>query len=175
VCCKHSEILSPGGACKEMIVPLPHKVFVYGSLLSNLKNHHVLTDLNHHARLVSENCRTVGMFYLTGLKSNEYPYLSEVPLHESQVSHRISGELYEVSSQALDTLDVFEEHPIEYLRSQIEVENLSPRYEDVNGAKLIVNVYLLKNELRIAEAKSVFESKFVIVNDGDWKSHLNRV
>ena len=157
-----------------MIVSLSYKVFVYGSLLSNLKNHYVLTDLNDHARLVSENCRTVEMFYLTGLKSNEYPYLSEVPLHKSQVSHRITGELYEVSSQALDTLDEFEEHPIEYQRSLIEVEDFSPRSEDIRVRKLVANVYLLKNELKIAEAKSVFESKFVIVDGGDWKSHLNK-
>lgn len=157
-----------------MIVSLPHKVFVYGSLLSNLRNHHVLTDLNHHARLISENCRTVEMFYLTGLKSNEYPYLSEIPLHKSQVSNQITGELYEVSSQALDTLDEFEEHPIEYQRSLIEVEDLSTRGEDAHGSKLVANVYLLKNELKIAEAKSLFESKFVIVDGGDWRSHVNK-
>ena len=164
-----------GDICKLMIVSLPHKVFVYGSLLSNLRNHHVLTNLNHHARLVSEDCRTVEMFFLTGLKSNEYPYLSEVPLHSSQVSHRITGELYEVSTQALDTLDIFEEHPIEYQRSLIEIEDLSPPSKDISGGKLIANVYLLKNEQKIAEAKSVFESKFIIVDDGDWRSHLNKV
>ena len=157
-----------------MIVSLPHKVFVYGSLLSNLRNHHVLTDLNQNARLISGNCRTVEMFYLTGLKSNEYPYLSEIPLHKSQVSHQITGELYEVSSQALDTLDEFEEHPIEYQRSLIEVEDLSTRCDDAHGSKLVANVYLLKNELKIAEAKSLFESKFVIVDGGDWRSHLNK-
>ena len=156
---------------------LPHKVFVYGSLLSNLGNHHILLDLNLEAKLISDQCVSVDKFYLTGLKSNEYPYLSEVSLQKGQVACRIRGELYEVSNDALMKLDWFEEHPVEYFRSMIKVEYFARELEGKSDSELNLsvqsaNVYLLKNEERIAAAREDFESKFVLVNGGDWKSHL---
>ena len=155
----------------------PHKVFVYGSLLSNLGNHHILLDLNLEAKLISDQCVSVDKFYLTGLKSNEYPYLSEVSLQKDQVPCRIRGELYEVSNDALMKLDWFEEHPVEYFRSMIKVEYFARELEGNSDSELNLsvqsaNVYLLKNEERIAAAREDFESKFVLVNGGDWKSHL---
>jgi gamma-glutamylcyclotransferase (GGCT)/AIG2-like uncharacterized protein YtfP len=152
-----------------------HKVFVYGSLLSNLKNHHILTDLNSHVQLISNQCITAEEFYLTGLKSNEYPYLSEVPLKCGQKSYKIRGELYEVSDHALAQLDWFEEHPIEYCRSLIDVQNLSIVADDnskVEGGVCEANIYLLKNEERIAAARIAFDTKFVQVDGGDWREHL---
>ena len=155
---------------------LVHNVFVYGSLLSNLGNHHILSELKSHARLISSECLTVNKFYLTGLKSNEHPYLSEVPLHNDQLSYRIKGELYQVSDDALSKLDWFEEHPVEYFRSVIEVNDLTGGAPSGSAPEsfpvLLANIYLLKNEERIAAARADFDLKFVIVNSGDWKSHL---
>lgn len=156
---------------------LPHKVFVYGSLLSSLGNHHILLDLSSHARLISDQCVTVEKFFLTGLKSNEYPYLSEVPLKMDQVAHYIKGELYEVSNDALSKLDWFEEHPVEYFRSMIEVRDLSMENGEASNSVSKssahdANVYLLKNDERIIAARENFDSKFVLVNGGDWRLHL---
>ena len=155
------------------------KVFVYGSLLSKLSNHHILLDLESQCRLISDQCISVEKFFLTGLKSNEYPYLSDVPLQNGQVSYQIKGELYELSDEALAKLDLFEEHPVEYLRSMIRVQDLSVNEKGKLNAELCsvydVNVYLLKNEERIAEARADFDSKFVLVNGGDWRLHLSNL
>ena len=74
-------------------------------------------------------------------------------------------------------LDWFEEHPVEYFRSMIKVEYFARELEGKSDSELKLsvqsaNVYLLKNEERIAAAREDFESKFVLVNGGDWKSHL---
>lgn len=154
---------------------LGHKLFVYGSLQSNLLNHHILVDLKMQCRLISNECITVEKFYLTGLKSKEYPYLSEVPLQDQQLSYQIKGELYEVSDSALTYLDWFEEHPVEYLRSMIQVKDLTPNSDFQKTSVHEVNIYMLKNEDRIAAARADFDSKFVLVNSGDWKSYLNNL
>jgi gamma-glutamylcyclotransferase (GGCT)/AIG2-like uncharacterized protein YtfP len=159
-----------------------HRLFVYGSLLSGLSNHHILQNCGDiNVRLISNNCLTVEKFFLTGLKSNEYPYLSEVPLESSQIASQIRGELYEVSSPALATLDLFEDAPREYLRSTVEVFDQSKsdiKNADSNcdhNAILSANIYLLKNEERIAAARIDFHSKFVLVNNGDWRKHFKNL
>jgi gamma-glutamylcyclotransferase (GGCT)/AIG2-like uncharacterized protein YtfP len=161
-----------------MTAALTHKLFVYGSLMSKLGNHHILSGLSPHVRLLSDQCVSVEKFYLSGLKSNEYPYLSEVPLHPDQTSYCIKGELYEVSTDALSKLDEFEEHPIEYLRSMIEVIDISAGVQESKGIKYEIiesNVYLLKNKERIDQARAVFDTKFVVVNNGDWREHLDGI
>ena len=164
---------------RHMTTSYSHKIFVYGSLLSNLGNHHVLLNMRPQVRLISDNCITTDKFYLTGLKSNEYPYLSVVPLRTDQIPSQIKGELYEVTSVALAELDDFEDHPIEYLRSQIEVSDLSgtilkePWNEKSDLLK--ANVYMLRNEMRIEEARAAFDAKFVIVHHGDWRAHLKNI
>jgi gamma-glutamylcyclotransferase (GGCT)/AIG2-like uncharacterized protein YtfP len=70
---------------------MSHKLFVYGSLLSNLKNHHIMTDLGQDVKLLSQKCVTVEKFFLSGLNTNEYPFLSEVCLKDDQVSCQIKG------------------------------------------------------------------------------------
>jgi gamma-glutamylcyclotransferase (GGCT)/AIG2-like uncharacterized protein YtfP len=70
---------------------MPHKLFVYGSLLSNLKNHYILTDLGKDVKLLSQKCVTVDKYFLSGLNTNEYPFLSEVSLKDDQVSCQIRG------------------------------------------------------------------------------------
>jgi gamma-glutamylcyclotransferase (GGCT)/AIG2-like uncharacterized protein YtfP len=161
-----------------MTVALTHKLFVYGSLMSKLGNHHILSGLSPHVRLLSDQCVSVEKFYLSGLKSNEYPYLSEVPLHPDQISSCIKGELYEVSTDALSKLDEFEEHPVEYLRSMIDVIDISAGVQKNQGIKYEIiesNVYLLKNEERIDHARAAFDAKFIVVNNGDWREHLDGI
>ena len=162
-----------------MTTSYSHKIFVYGSLLSNLGNHNVLLSLKPQVRLISDNCVTTDKFYLTGLKSNEYPYLSAVPLRTDQVPSQIKGELYEVTSAALAELDDFEDHPAEYLRSLIEVSDLSSAIIDepwnAKSTSLQANVYMLRNVLMIEQARAAFDKYYVIVQDGDWKSHLKNI
>ena len=94
-----------------------HPVFVYGSLLSGLNNHHVM--IQHKATFIRPAC-TADSFYLTGLQSDLYPYLSRVPLVAGQPLSKIKGELYAISTKVLTRLDEFEGE--EYMRSVIAIE-----------------------------------------------------
>lgn len=51
----------------------------------------MLTNLGSQVRLVSQECITVDKYFLTGLKSNEYPFLSEICLKDDQIPCHIKG------------------------------------------------------------------------------------
>ena len=78
---------------------------------------------------------------------------------------------------ALIKLDRFEERPVEYFRSMIKVEYIARELDGISDSELKLsvqsaNVYSSNNQERIADVREDFESKFVFVNGGDWKSHL---
>jgi gamma-glutamylcyclotransferase (GGCT)/AIG2-like uncharacterized protein YtfP len=141
-----------------------HPIFCYGSLLSGLNNHHVMVEFG--GKKVAD-CVSVDSFYLTGFRTNAYPYLSKVPLKEGQVKSRITGELYAVPSTSLAKLDAFEEHPVEYFRTPIEIEDCSNP-----GQVRKAYVYLLINDQLIADARATFDEKFWAVESGNWRKHL---
>jgi hypothetical protein len=94
-------------------------------------------------------------------------------------------------------LDEFEEHPVEYFRTMILVrncdENKQPLDKNIEcavlGEKTVenivvdnllddmidANIYLLRNKERIQTYRKEFDTKFVIVKDGDWKKHLDSI
>lgn len=104
------------------------RVFVYGSLLSRLNNHHYMNG----SRLVDANARTEDIAYAMvfggdgkdGRDYDIYPYVVE------QANARpcddigpVRGEVYEVNRDVLDKLDELEEHPVEYCRKLVAVRN----------------------------------------------------
>lgn len=152
-----------------------HPVFVYGSLLSGLDNHHVM--IQSKASFVNDG-RTEGSFYLTGLQSDLYPYLSRIPLVEGQSKSQITGELYAVSTDVIVQLDEFEGD--EYERTEIAVENLSPETGEGSGEGEVVlaYVYLLVSADKIAaerpDLSSLSDNRYPLVPvlGGCWRSHL---
>jgi len=143
------------------------KVFVYGTLLTGLENNGLMKD----ATLVSTG-RTVEELYmvsnLTHLrpKSNPtdaekesdaykpttfepqeeypYPFLMRRPVTAEHAKNRISGEVYQVSPEALIRLDILEDHPVSYLRTSIPIELADGSIENIN-------MYMLKSEAIFAE------------------------
>lgn len=85
-----------------------HTVFVYGSLLSELNNHHFLKGakfLGKHELLMKASMISLGA----------YPALMKC---EDQ--YVIHGESYEVDDKGLERLDYLEGHPNYYQREQLE-------------------------------------------------------
>ncbi|MFT4705299.1 MAG: gamma-glutamylaminecyclotransferase [Bradymonadia bacterium] len=83
-----------------------HLIFVYGTLMRGLRNHHLLA----HARFVRDD-KTAELFTL--LDFGRYPAV--VPSKRDP----ISGELYEVDDDTLATLDALERYPQWYDRIQV--------------------------------------------------------
>jgi gamma-glutamylcyclotransferase (GGCT)/AIG2-like uncharacterized protein YtfP len=89
------------------------RVFVYGTLLSGERNHHLLA----HARLVGET-RTEPLFTLYDLG----PFPGLVP----RGSQMVAGEVYEVDEPTLAALDRLEGHPDFYRRVTIALHDGRP-------------------------------------------------
>jgi gamma-glutamylcyclotransferase (GGCT)/AIG2-like uncharacterized protein YtfP len=86
------------------------RVFVYGTLLSGERNHHLL----ERARLVGE-ARTEPLFSLYDLG----PFPGLVP----RGSQMVAGEVYEVDEPTLAALDRLEAHPDFYRRVSVSVDD----------------------------------------------------
>lgn len=137
------------------------KIFVYGSLLSGLSNHATLQ--NAHA-IFKCPCITIEKYCLTGWKDMRYPYMTDQPLSDQQISQSIVGELYEVSDETLPLLDELEEHPVYYLRTPMKVRSA------ISGDEMDCQAYFLCSEAIKAEIREKFSLSFFDVLGGDWKA-----
>lgn len=77
-------------------------VFVYGSLLAGLSNHHIMTL--GKGKFISLG-KTVDKYYLTARGDYEYPYLTLSTMNPLQVNNHILGEIYEIDENCLKLLD----------------------------------------------------------------------
>ena len=96
------------------------RVFVYGSLLRGLHNHHLLLG----QKLLAP-ARTKHAAYRLLDSKDGYPYVTQPVPADTASTYSIQGELYEVGSDALAKLDELEEHPDWYCRHQVEIEGES--------------------------------------------------
>lgn len=98
-----------------------HRVFVYGTLMTGMRNHHRLVDGD--ARLIEKSAHHLGTI---SMKSRETDSGHRVPMVVLEPAHQplaiVIGEVYEVSSQLLSTLDLFEGHPDVYARDKVFVQ-----------------------------------------------------
>jgi len=137
-------------------------VFVYGSLLKGLSNFQTLVDAK--AEFVSDAV-TVDTYYMTGHKDKRYPYVSDIPLSDSQLPRKIKGELYEISNSCIPALDELEEHPHYYRRRPVSVKKM------IDDTDVEASVYILFSESVINKIKTNFSDGFDDVCSGDWKAH----
>jgi gamma-glutamylaminecyclotransferase len=86
-----------------------HLVFVYGTLLSGLGNHHIIEP----GHFIADG-ETVERFRMT---AGGIPFVSRV-----DPVCRVKGELYIVNDETLADLDRLEGHPRFYCRELVEVE-----------------------------------------------------
>lgn len=87
------------------------RVFVYGSLKNGRGNAHFLEDADFLGR-----CMIEGKHRLINL--GYYPGLVRVP--DDSAPMRVLGEVYRVSKDTLDALDMLEGHPDYYARHKVE-------------------------------------------------------
>lgn len=97
-----SEVLWPGKAVSSS------KIFIYGSLLEDCCNHHVIAS----AKKLFD-AQTKAEYDLIDL--GEYPALVSGGVTS------VKGSVYEISPDLLAVLDEFEDHPDMYRRTDIEL------------------------------------------------------
>lgn len=130
-----------------------HTVFVYGSLLSGLGNHHYLetsTKVGDATIAVDEK---LAMFDFTG---GAYPHVCAAKDCQTGAT-KIKGEIYEVNDETLESLDWLEGCPTHYGRKRVSASLDS-------GLKLQAYVY-------IASKETVRHSEGPKISDGDWRRH----
>ena len=142
------------------------KLFVYGSLRRGLGNHHHL-GAGSRCRFIATG-HTVEPLYLTGLRSREYPFLSQERLsHDlSSAPKRVFGELYEITDESLLLyLDHFEDTAV-YERRILQVTAT-----DASCSSYSAYCYIVKPAL-VAGMRRVFSTIYEDVPGDDWKKHL---
>jgi gamma-glutamylcyclotransferase (GGCT)/AIG2-like uncharacterized protein YtfP len=95
-----------------------HRVFVYGTLMSGMRNHHRLKDSG--AELLDPNSRLAGDFKMASrvTSSGIVPIVITGNNYDPDGGGIIRGELYEVDNSTLIMLDQFEGHPDVYERKK---------------------------------------------------------
>ena len=139
-------------------------VLVYGSLMRNLHNHHLLEQ---SAQLTHDHALTRNQYALVHAprERRPYPYALE-PTHArpnvDSVAH-LKGELYEVDQSTLDALDRLEEHPVWYRRTRVPLA----RPVDTWAYR-----YLLVEPNAPAQIAAATRGQvFAPVQDGDWMAY----
>ena len=97
-----------------------HRVFVYGTLMKGMRNHHRLTDAG--AKLIATEANTYGdMKMLSRMTGGGYAAPIVITGSSFEPKGIIKGEVYEVDNKTLMRLDQFEGHPEVYERQKITV------------------------------------------------------
>eukprot|EP00967_Tisochrysis_lutea_P153661 scaffold303787_cov31-Tisochrysis_lutea.AAC.2 len=138
-----------------------HRVFVYGSLLRGLHNHH---RLGSSSILVGE-ARTAHPYVLID-SGHGYPFaLNAACARAVDLPAPLVGEVYEVTDDVLyNSLDPLEDHPDIYRRREVDLADGAGR----------ASLYLLENEQQISAITSDTKGVIFVPSKpaGDWRSHL---
>lgn len=129
------------------------KLFVYGSLREGKGLNYLLKDSTFLGQY-----KTQGEFYMFGLKSGAFPYVTDEQLDESCQPTKIIGEVYEVPDALIEELDDIENHPDHYTRSEVVLEDFDHEVE----------MYLLLNPITKASIRKHFNHRFIPINNGDF-------
>lgn len=140
-----------------MYMGLYHQVFVYGSLRNSCTNHYRL-----EGAIFKGFAKTIDYYYMIGLKSKTFPYVTTDKLNDSLELSQITGELYDVSDTLLEGLDNLEGHPTWYKRTRIPVVNSSENSEKY------AFMYILEDEEIKKGIRQSFDKRFMSVPTGDW-------
>ncbi len=107
-------------------------------------------------------------YYMIGLKSGAYPYVTKEKVSEEANVSNIRGEMYEINRKFLKDLDILEGSPINYIRRLDDFNDL------VTKKKKKAFIYMLENKELIDGIHASFGKRFVNINDGDWLSYVQR-
>ena len=136
---------------------MPHRVFVYGSLLRGLHNHHLLQT----AKLVKAPARTAADSYVLVDSGSGFPFALSAARAGEAARAILLGEVYEVSDAVLAQLDALEGHPDWYKRSQRKIE----------GEDEPAWIYLMEDAAQLAAIRRN-AARYLTVAAGDWRAHL---
>ena len=132
-------------------------IFVYGSLRSDLRNHHMLNNSQYLGEFISEES-----FHLIAHETLLFPYLANLPIDEPKT--KIKGEIYKVNSHTLKKLDLLESHPDIYQRQ----EKIFKNGKDTISAY----VYIIANATIINYILDNLNSSYFLIESGDWVKFL---
>ena len=139
-----------------------HRVFVYGSLLRGLHNHHLL----HTAKLTRAPANTVAAEFVLVDSGSGYPFAlaaDRARASDARTPSVLLGEVYEVNDATLAQLDNLECHPDWYRRQLTDIEGDEPAW-----------IYLMEDEAQCAAIRGDPTRFPAVAVPGDWRSHLGR-
>jgi len=139
-------------------------VFVYGTILSGMRNNHRVKD----GKFIGK-AETIKELYMTSMNNCCYPMVSYESLHPSQSPTTIKGEVYEINEETLQDLDYLEGHPHFYTRQSIEVKVKNEIDEILN-----VFCYIILQPDIMEEVKYKYEIRSESVNDGNWRGYYEK-
>lgn len=128
-------------------------LFVYGTLMRGMPNNDLLADSKFIAEVTAESAKLIDLGY--------FPGMIEAVTSPSGVV----GELWEVSKEALDQIDVLEGHPDLFVRSKVCVHSDNPFPVTPRRHKTPVKK---KTELVYA----YFYNGIQEIPSGDWRQHV---
>ena len=133
-------------------------LFVYGSLMKGFHNHNIIENFPFLGEY-----ETVETYHLVGAKSKSFPYLTSYKMSNNIPFTRVKGEVYTITNEVLERLDILEGHPHNYTRKNINI---------TDGIQIInVNCYILENESLAEEVKGNLGKRFEIILTGNWKDY----
>jgi gamma-glutamylaminecyclotransferase len=138
------------------------KLFVYGTILSGMRNHRRVNGCKFIGR-----GKSLEKMYMTSLKSSSYPMITYDMIHTSQIPNHIKGEVYEIDEEALQDLDYLEGHPYFYTRQVIDIEL-------ENGEILKTFAYIVLQPDILNEVSVNYEVRSAPINDGDFKRFFSK-
>ena len=146
--------------------------FVYGSLMSNLQNFHLMEK--HNAVFVGKAVTVHDNYYMTSrIPELWFPYVSREPIMQGQCNTFVHGEVYRVPKSGLGDLDRLENHPWWYRRQKIEARVFAASDPSDKGTETIVSIYIFEDSNDMADMRSN-QQFFLSVDDGDWKRCLQQ-
>ncbi len=129
------------------------KLFVYGSLCKSKKLNYIMTDARYLGLF-----RTTEEYYMIGLRSGAYPFITDEQLNPTCKKAFVHGELYEVSEELLAKIDELEGHPHNYTRTRIQITDGEMVQE--------VDAYILINKSMKEDIAENFDMRFIALTDG---------
>lgn len=124
------------------------KVFVYGSLMSNYENHHVMEEAN--GKFISKALTSDKIFDLMGV-NDYYPTIVKG-------NRKIYGEIYEVDDEGIEILNRLEGYPNFYDKKEFSF--------DTENGKINALMYVMtNNSLKYFGDKYIKDSKRIHKTD----------
>ena len=99
-------------------------LFVYGTLMSGMSNNDLLSKSKFIGDVTTQYAKLVDLGYFPGMV-------------EGGSHNEVTGELWEVSEETLEQLDVLEGHPSHFVRSQLVVYSDIDFFVTTRGYKTV--------------------------------------